>query len=530
MSVRLSKSAMLGAAAATALTACATTPASDDGAPAPASRASMSAAERANPYFVDGQETLAARRAIVANKGQAKNVILFIADGMDPTTVAAARIYDGQTRGEEGEENFLSFERFPYLAMSKTYNTDAQVPDSAGTASAMATGVKTKIGVLSLNDYVVTGDCASTKNSMVPNVIELAERAGMATGIVSTSLITDATPAAMYAHAATRSWQSDAALSPEAVQNGCKDIARQLIEFAEGDGLEVAMGGGRQNFLPADIADPEDPQRKGVRKDGRNLAEEWAAKGADHVYVWNKAGFDAANAASGAKILGLFEPYTMQFEADRAKDSGGEPSLVEMTKKAIDVLKRDEDGYFLMVEGGRVDHAHHAGNAARALRDAQIFADAVAAARAMTSEKDTLIIVTADHGHTFTFAGYPKKGNNILGLVSASPEDEKQRDGYALAEDNKVYTTLGYQNGPGSILTGQQKAGERKEPTTADVADINYKQQAVVPTRSETHGGQDVTIYASGPGAYLFGGVVEESYIFHVIDDALSLRGRANGK
>lgn len=110
-----------------------------------------------------------------------------------------------------------------------------------------------------------------------------------------------------------------------------------------------------------------------------------------------------------------------------------------------------------MVEGGRVDHAHHDGNAARALRDAQIYAEAVAAADAMTDDSDTLIIVTADHGHTLSFAGYPRKGNNILGLVNASPEDERQRDGYALATDGKVYTTLGYANGPGSILPASRR-------------------------------------------------------------------------
>jgi len=484
----------------------------------------------ADPFFRDGQETLAARRAMKPNKKPAKNVILFIADGMDPTTVAAARIYDGQTRGEEGEENFLSFERFPNLAMSKTYNTDSQTPDSAGTASAMATGVKTKIGVLSLSDAVVTGNCASSKNAMVATIGELAELSGLATGFVSTSLITDATPAAFYAHAATRGWQSDSALTSEAVENGCHDIARQLIEFSEGDGPDVVLGGGRTPFLPAEAIDPEYPDAKGARRDGRNLTQEWTAKGNNRPYVWNKEGFDAIDPSTGPKVLGLFEPTVMKYESDRANDASGEPSIVEMTKKAIEILRQDKDGFFLMVEGGRVDHAHHQGNAARALRDAQIFAEAVDAADAMTDDKNTLIIVTADHGHTLTFAGYPRKGSNILGLVTASPEDENQRDGYALAADGKPFTTLGYATGPGSVLLGQKEAGQRHEPTPAEAADLEYRQQSAIPNRSETHGGQDVTIYAKGPHAYLFGGVVEESYIFHVIDDALSLRRRAASK
>ena len=217
----------------------------------------------------------------------------------------------------------------------------------------------------------------------------------------------------------------------------------------------------------------------------------------------------------------------MNFEADRAADKAGEPSLAEMTSKAVEILRQNKNGYFLMVEGGRIDHAHHGGNAARALKDTQAFSEAVAKAISMTNAKDTLVIVTADHGHTMSMAGYPRKGNPILGLASASLEDANARDGYALASDGKTYTTLGYANGPGSILAGQTKAGERQEPRAEEAADLNYRQQATVPSASETHGGQDVVIYATGPHAHLFGGVVEQSYVFHVIDAALDLRERA---
>ncbi len=492
---------------------------------------SVAAAEPAgvesDAYFKDGQATLETRRAVKPNRRLAKNVILFVADGMDPTTVAAARLYDGQTRGEEGEENFLSFERFPHLAMSKTYNTDAQTPDSAGTMSAMATGLKTRMGIISLTSAAPFGDCAASKNAVAPTLGELSERAGIATGVVTTARLTHATPAAVYAHAADRNWEADSDLSESAQAGGCVDIARQLIEFPYGDGLEVAMGGGRLKFLPAEEVDLEDGAAKGARRDRRNLVEEWKAKGENRLYVTEKAGFDAIDPASAPKVLALFDPSHMEYEADRAKDAAGEPSLAEMTAKAIEILRQDKDGFFLMVEGGRVDHAHHAGNAARALRDAQAFSQAVAAADAMTSDKDTLIVVTADHGHTLTFAGYPRKGSDILGLATATLEDLGARDTYALAGDGKVYTTLGYANGPGTVFAGQKKAGERHEPTVEEVNDLNYRQQSTVPSPSESHGGQDVTIYAKGPRAYLFGGVVEQSFVFHVIDDALGLRKRA---
>jgi alkaline phosphatase len=484
-------------------------------------------------YYKDAEQTLAARAAIKPNKKRARNVILFVGDGMDPTTVAAARIFDGQSRGEEGEENFLSFERFPYLAMAKTYNTNAQTPDSAGTMSAMVTGVKTKAGVISVSNAANYGDCASALGAEVLTLGELSEMAGMATGVISTARLTHATPAAVYAHSASRNWESDADMPDAAKAQGCKDIAAQLIDFPYGDGLEVALGGGRGDFLPVDVADPERADAKGRRKDGRNLVEEWKAKSPAHAFAWNKAQFDAVDASSAPRLLGLFEPSHMRYEADRAGDASGEPSLAEMTGKAIDILSQNKNGFFLMVEAGRIDHAHHAGNAARALKDTQAYAEAVAVAQSKTSDRDTLIVVTADHGHTLAFQGYPAKGNNILGLANAIDGGEgggADADGHALAADSLPYTTLVYANGPGSIMKGDQKSNKRPAPTQGEALARDYRQQAAIPMASETHGGQDVTIYASGPRAYLFGGVVEQHYIFHVINDALDLTSRAKAE
>ena len=466
-----------------------------------------------DPWFALGRRTLAERKAARAIRGPARNVILFVADGMDPTTAAAARIFDGQTRGGTGEENLLSFERFPHVAMSKTYTTDHQVPDSAGTMSAMVTGVKTKSGVLSLTDAATRGDCASARGALAPTLGEYAKQAGLALGIVTTTALTHATPGAVYAHTPERGWGADADMPDAAKAQGCIDIARQLIEFPYGDGLDIALGGGRAHFLPETMEDPEDAGETGERRDGRDLAAEWAAKSSEHVFVWNRAQFDAAPA--NAKILGLFERGHLEFEADRAGDAGGEPSLTEMTVKAIEHLARGDKGFFLMVEAGRVDHAHHGGNAYRALVDTQEFAEAVAAARAMTRVEETLIIATADHGHTMAFQGYPKRGSSILGLV-----------GYDAA-DGKGYSTLAYANGPGSVFAGGELPEGRPAPDPDEAKRPDYRQQALIPLRSETHGGQDVTIHASGPGAYLFDGVVEQNYVFHVIDEALRLRARA---
>ncbi len=475
-------------------------------------------------YWFDGaQATLAQRKTVKANKGPAKNVILFVADGMDPTTVAAARIYDGQTRGEEGEENLLSFERFPALAMSKTYNTDTQTPDSAGTMSAMTTGYKTKAAIIALDNTVKErGDCASALTARATTFVEAAEQAGLSTGVVSTARLTHATPASNYAHAPDRDWENDTEVPADAAALGCRDIASQLIDFNMGDGVDFAMGGGRANFLPDTQNDPEDAGKTGMRKDGRNLVNEWKAKSSRHAFVWNKAQFDAIDPAADPRVLGLFERSHMKYEADRASDTSGEPSLEEMTRKAIEVLSRNQKGYVLVVEAGRVDHAHHEGNAARALHDAQEFSQAIAAARSMTDEADTLIIATADHGHTLSFAGYPLKGNDILGLATTVAKYDFAGDGFARASDGKKYTTLGYANGPGAVFKkGADLSDGRPEPE--NTTDIDFKQPSLAPMGNETHGGQDVTIYASGPHAYLFSGVVEQNYIFHVIVDALGL-------
>jgi alkaline phosphatase len=470
-----------------------------------------------------------------AAKAKAKNIILFVGDGMSLTTVSAARILQGQLRGQSGEENLLSFETMPYTGFSKTYNTDSQTPDSAGTMTAMIGGIKTRMGFISVDQSMKRGECDGTNTAHVYSALELAEIAGMATGIVTSTRITHATPAATYAHVTERNWESDSELSESAKKSGCKDIAAQFADFSLGDGIEVAMGGGRQNFLPAGFQDPEYEEFFGGRLDNRNLPEEWLKKMPQSKYIWNKKQFDAIDFKNTKHLLGLFEPEHMNYEADRSKDRGGEPSLAEMTSAAIKVLKNNPNGFFMMVEGGRIDHAHHSGNAHRALTDTTAFSDAVKTALAETSEKDTLIIVTADHSHTMSFAGYPTRGNPILGKVVGS-SGEGSATGYALDATGLPYTTLSYANGPGYVgATDQQKEGVKTYPhqvsgaqsasgrpvlNDIDTEHVDFLQEATVPTTSETHGGDDVGIWARGPGANAVRGTVEQNVIFHFLTQA----------
>ena len=239
------------------------------------------------------------------------------------------------------------------------------------------------------------GQCDGLDDASVPTLLEQAEGAGRATGVVSTARITHATPAATYAHAPDRNWEADSSMPQLARELGCRDIARQLIEFAHGDGVDVVLGGGRAAFLPANMADPEDEGERGYRADGRNLIAEWRGRFDAGKFVWNDAQFAALDAGKVKQVLGLFERSHMEYEADRETDTGGEPSLAEMTRFAIRVLQRNKLGFFLMVEGGRIDHGHHAGSAYRALNDTIALSDAVAVADELTSAQDTLIIVTA---------------------------------------------------------------------------------------------------------------------------------------
>lgn len=475
----------------------------------------------------------AAQRARAGTAGQARNLIVFLGDGMSIGTIAAARILEGQRRGDSGEENRLSFEDFPYTALSRTYETDQQTPDSAGTMSAIMTGVKTRAGVIGVTQRVPRGDCAALAGNEAASLLELAAAAGMATGIVTTARLTHATPAATYGHQPDRHWEHDGAMPASAHAQGCIDLARQFVAFPFP--LDLALGGGRARFLPATQPDPERPGTTGLRRDGRDLVAEWLRRpGA--VYVWNADQLAAIDPAAAGPVLGLFEPGHMNYQHERARDAGGEPGLAEMTRVAIERLARKPHGYFLMVEAGRIDHAHHAGNAFRALDETIALSDAVRTAVAMTDAADTLILVTADHAHTMSFVGYPVRGNPILGLVRGVAHEDDNESGPVLDLLGRPYTTLGYANGPGYAGASQaQGAGAKRFPhaprtvepavgrpdlAAIDTTDPDYLQEALLPLASESHSGEDVAVFARGPGAEAVRGSLEQNVLFHLLAQA----------
>ncbi|MBR7621220.1 alkaline phosphatase [Phenylobacterium sp. 20VBR1] len=433
--------------------------------------------------------------APAAEPAHAKNVILFIGDGMGVSTLTAARIYQGQLRGADGASNRLSFERFPNLALVKTYSADSLVTDSANGASAMMTGVRTINGALGVDASVDRDSCASALAARVETVAELAKARGLSTGAVSTAAITDATPAALYAHTGARSWQGDFVIPPEAAAAGCIDIARQLVEAPEAVRLDLALGGGAEFFKAA------------KRRDGRDLTHEWAGRPGS-VFV-DTAQALVALPNGTRRVLGLFASNNMRRETDRPSDA---PRLADMTKSAISFLSQNPKGYFLMVEGGLIDKAHHVGLAHEALNETVEFDAAIVQALAMTDPRNTLILVTADHSHGLTISG-GARNSPILGLVPDADGKPK------LAADGKPYGILNYETGPGAPGAGET----RFDPATKDTLDPAYVAQAAIPMSSAAHTGEDVALYAQGPGAERVHGLIDQPDIFEIMRLALGL-------
>jgi alkaline phosphatase len=408
--------------------------------------------------------------------------------------------------------------------------------------TAMMTGKNTNQSVIGFgpgtepNDFNNDGDGRAQWT-----LLELAKARGMKVGVVSTAQITHATPAATYAHINQRN--NENAIALQALPTDASYNQRL------GDGIDVLMGGGRRFFVPGGTSDEEGGA--GSRGDGRDLRAEFQAAG--YTYVWNQAGFDALKATS-LPVLGLFERGHMEYEADRMSDLGGEPSIAEMTAKSIQLLQRSQrrasEGYFLMVEAGRIDHAHHEGNAHRALSDTQALDDAIGAAAQMVDLRETLIIVSADHSHVFNIAGYPLRpldempypvssfepdytdagvhGHGIMDVVYDLDQDTGHVS--ASTDSNGVpYTVLGYLDGPG--YRGGLRVDPRSDTRPGRLGQIPagpwhqaYFQESAVPLGSETHAGEDVAIYAVGPGADKVRGTVKNTHIFHVMKQALGLR------
>jgi alkaline phosphatase len=445
--------------------------------------------------------------------GEAKNIIFFLGDGMGPSTVTASRIY------KYGEAGSLTMDTLERTARIKTYSNDAQTTDSAPSMAAYMTGVKMNNEVISMSPETVAtnpgkdangnlgvNNCAASGNvTTAVTILELAKAKGKAVGAITTTELTHATPATTFSHICNRNAQYH--IAAQVVPGGVGYNA------ALGDGVDVLMGGGRNHFTPFDAA-----SNKTGRADGRNLLTELAAKG--YAVASTKTEMNAATA--GKKFIGLYSSKShLEYELDRSAtpplgEGATQPSLAEMTVKAMDLLSQNKDGYFLMVEGGRIDHALHATNAKRALSDTIAFDDAIKAALDKAKLTDptlanTLIVVTADHDHTLAFNGYGKKGNPILDINRGYRDNQPSKDA-----DGNTYTTLVFGNGP-------NRPNTRVSLDSATVLADNYLQETGVRLASETHGGGDVKLFATGAGAKTFKGTLDNTKVFGLLKSAFGL-------
>lgn len=446
-----------------------------------------------------------------------KNVIFFLGDGMGMTTLTAARIY---SVGEDGD---LTIDTLPETAFIKTYSNDAQVTDSAPSMAAYMTGVKMNNEVLSMSADTVAKDpavdtngnklanaCGSSNGTPVTTLLESAKAQGLAAGVVTTTRITHATPAATYAHICHRDLEND--------------IAAALVPGGAGynaalgaNGLDVVLGGGTQFFQPV--------ANGGKRSDGRDLIAE--LKGKNYAFVKNVTELNAINATTTNRLVGLFTSSHMSYDLDR--DPAKEPSLAEMTTKAMDVLSKNSKGYFLMVEGGRIDHALHETTAKKALQDTLALDNAIKAgiAKARLADpdlKNTLIVVTADHDHTLVLNGYAQRtgktaaGNaGVLGLVKNYADGLVAKDA-----DGAPYSIIGFGNGENRV---QSKRTSLASMDDNAVSANTYHQEAVVrmPPGGETHGGTDVFLGAIGKGADTFLGTIDNTQVFNLVKNAIGL-------
>lgn len=395
-----------------------------------------------------------------SNNGKVKNVIFMVPDGYSASYATNYRWY-------KGEETVLDS---MLVGMHRTYSSNSKVTDSAAAGTAMATGVKTNNGMIS-----TTPDGKELKT-----ILEVVEEKGKSSGLVATSTITHATPAVFASHVASRSSEAD--------------IAPQLLE----NDVDVILGGGKKYF-PDSLLDE-------AAKDG-------------YHYVTNQDELKTVKKTD--KLIGLFAEDGMAPELDR--DETNQPSLAEMTESAIDVLKKDKDGFFLMVEGSQIDWAGHDNDAAWAMKDSEAFESAVAVAVDFAKrDGKTLVVVAGDHDTGgMSVGGYGKGDTNleILRNVTATGdfmESKLNSERSNIKEVMKQYTDLD--------ITDEEETRIKLATSPSTIINQIVSERAVVGWSSTGHTGTDVPLYAFGPGSHLFAGLHENTSLPVLMAEAMKIR------
>nr|CDS24569.1 intestinal type alkaline phosphatase 1 [Echinococcus granulosus] len=434
---------------------------------------------------------------------KAKNVILFLGDGMGVPTVSATRFDENYAKGIPSKHTYEDWE---FGTLCRTYDLETTVTDSASSATAYLTGTKTRTAMIGVTGAVLVKQCSLyADEEKTESALTAAEKVGKWTGIVTTSRITHASPSGCYGHVAHRDWESDANLP----NNGCTDLAYQLV--TEHPDIHVLMGGGQRNFYPAGVQLPSEPNQKGNRKDGRRLTDMWEQnqklKGRNYVYADGPEKFKQTTFSKYDYALSLLSASHLPYELDKQQ---GNPSLYEMTMAALDILTKSPNGFFLFVEGARIDQAHHENRAKKSFAEMHAFNKTIHAVFKRVDPKETLLIVTADHSHSFALVGQPSRFSTFF-----APDKIKGEQ----TLDMKGMLPIGYMTGPGAKMNATRDDVSKMNDTY--INDKDTQLQALIPINWSTHGGDDVAVFANGPFSYLFHSTVENTFIAQAMKYAM---------
>ncbi|XP_058834704.1 membrane-bound alkaline phosphatase-like [Topomyia yanbarensis] len=436
----------------------------------------------------------------------AKNIVVFVGAGMSQATITAARTVNG------GENATFAFEKLKWSGNARTYCVDSRVPDSACAGTAFLTGVKGNLGTVAVHPTVERGTCVSAtdKTKQLESIAKWALDSGKVVGFATTSRVTAGSNAALYANSGDKDWENDAAVTA----GGCnpsevKDIAYQLVHGDIGKHFKVILGGGRKNLIPTTVTD--ESGSPGLRADGKNLIEEWKnSKTGNPVYITTLAELGALNTSNIDYLLGLFDYDRLPYAADiGGGNNENTPPLVKMVHYSLEMLQKKEHsgGFLLFVEDGNIQEAHRENKPYKAFQQVEHYAKAFNMANMMVSEANTLVISMNDVGSTLSLPGYPKRGTDILSNAGFS------------SKDSKPYLSLAYATGPAYDSYYQKNEG-RLDPLEVLLGMQYPKDQtcsAAVPLDEGVNGGEDASVYASGPWAFMLSGGYEQNFIAHAI-------------
>lgn len=439
---------------------------------------------------------------------KAKNVILFLGDGMGIPTLSATRF---DKTNMTGTAEMHPFETWEFSSLCRTYDLETMVTDSASSATAYLTGTKTRTAMIGVTGQVFYKECKRySDEEKTESALTAAEKVGKWTGIVTSSRITHASPSGCYGHVAFRDWEGDSDLPCKKGEIcECTDLAYQLVK--EHPDIHVIMGGAQAKFYPEGMPLPCNDKVNGTRWDGKNLAKEWEStqktKGRKYIYADSPETFNSINFAEYDYALSLTSETHLPYELDRPE---GHPGLYELAMAGLSILKKSPNGFFLFIEGARIDQAHHENRAMKSFAEQHVFDKIIAEINKQLNPEETLLIVTADHSHSFELVGQPSRFRSLF-----LPDVVKGNE----TLDEKGMQPIGYMSGPGAKVNETRDFVWNMTDETLFGKDTQL--QALIPIGWATHGGDDVAVYANGPFSYLFHKTIDNTFVAQAMKYAM---------